>query len=550
MNQTPAKELSTSEAIFVLHANLPRLEQSLSEIGELKIQVLKKERELEEAIAQNKAALEKVFGSSPEDFQELLKGKVNGNMMTSPNDRKEFGKNGEMVPSSFEGRLTTDEECTPKVYFQKDTNSPLAIMLARPMDETMVADLLIKPKRDELIKQNILIHEELEKNNIEQNRVLREIAEGERVTKELERGISARKKLFHDFGSERPNLIARKRSLETELNHVGAQYCEMNQAVTGISPEESNTILQSIRDDLSSTQSTDAARSPLLQKFVGVLNELNLIITETTQIDLRITEITSGLQQQSRQLEALNEILKSNKQTAPLLARDNVKIMNSLNKWESRSSALESTGRDLIVAMKWGKWASRGLYEPNVSTAPLILLLFRQYCRQQVPFERLKKQNTTGVPPEIVFLRPPGAIVAGMNLSEYVAIAAKEIGYNGEDLRAAGYSTNEICASCILCVPYEEGNPLRYSASQLKQVGYRAGELKRGGYSIEEIHRLGYSLEEMKESGVSPEELRSLRYTANQMKQAGYSPSELKRGGYSDKEIRAAGYNSFQLFLF
>jgi hypothetical protein len=53
---------------------------------------------------------------------------------------------------------------------------------------------------------------------------------------------------------------------------------------------------------------------------------------------------------------------------------------------------VDATAReDLIAAMRWAQLESGGLYQPTVSSAPLVLLLFQQYCRQQVSCRPLTK---------------------------------------------------------------------------------------------------------------------------------------------------------------
>jgi hypothetical protein len=204
---------------------------------------------------------------------------------------------------------------------------------------------------------------------------------------------------------------------------------------------------------------------------------------------------------------------------------------------------LQTTGRDLIVAMRWGKWASRGLFQPNASTAPVMLLLLEQYCRQQVPFKQIRETII-----DRTILKSEG-FIAGMNLTGYYAAAAREMGYREEDLRSSGYSKEEIRgAGCVLQVRRRDDGP-RYTATQLRQLGYRAAELRAGGYSMEEIQKAHYSLREIKDCKVPVSDMRLLGYTAMEMKEVGYRARELRAGGYSMEEIRGARYSYFDLLF-
>jgi hypothetical protein len=136
---------------------MPRLEKSLSEIGELKKMIVKlnerllaKEEEVKEAISQNSSVLDQVFRGSEVALNELLAHGKEDQLIENPagqvdiaTDLGEAEKKAESVEIEME-----------RVYFERDTNSALAQLLSDPvkaqMEETMAVDLTVKPLRDAL----------------------------------------------------------------------------------------------------------------------------------------------------------------------------------------------------------------------------------------------------------------------------------------------------------------------------------------------------------------------------------------------------------------
>jgi hypothetical protein len=90
--------------------------------------------------------------------------------------------------------------------------------------------------------------------------------------------------------------------------------------------------------------------------------------------------------------------------------------------------------------MKWGKKMTRELYEPHASTAPLMLLLFQQYCRLQVPLNQFNGSEIGDHQSETstVDLHRSDTL-AGLNLVGYVAAAARS-GLRTEGAEEGGIS--------------------------------------------------------------------------------------------------------------
>jgi hypothetical protein len=122
VNQRESPKLS--DAILALHKSLPRLERSLSEIGELKEligdlreRLLKKEEEVRGAMAEHASVMEKVFGGSQEDLTALLKHKQSESEEGDEN-LSDGGKNlsdddasSDAVERQAETEKEEDEEC-------------------------------------------------------------------------------------------------------------------------------------------------------------------------------------------------------------------------------------------------------------------------------------------------------------------------------------------------------------------------------------------------------------------------------------------------------
>jgi hypothetical protein len=547
--QNNTKQPSMSEAILALYANLPHLEQSLNEIRELKERVLIKEKELQDAISQNKIALERVFAGTADDFTALLK--ANGNQTTIVDDESESHNNVNEVKM-----YPKDEDDLTRVYYQRDTNSliarELAEMTSQPMDETMAADLVIKQRRDELRKKQQVIEEKLSKTKNEQGRIESEIVEAQKAMEKLERLIEERRPTLQECEAEKDILFERKRLLETELETLGQKYCSLNEEVNGTSAEESNLRLQTIRNSVDQKEPSDKSLSPLLQKYAVVASQLNEHVAQVAQLDLKLSDL--GDKEYCRQLEEVKGKLASNRELIPMLEREQEQLTTDLKNFESEEKGLQTTVQDLIVAMKWGKSAARELYEPNPLTAPLLLLLFQQYCLLQVHSDQ---PNPTTVMSEEHLIEKSEQVFASLNLAGYVATAARKTGKSALELRESGYSPQAIKeAGYSLAEMKESGispvelKAMGYTASELKGVGYTAEELSAGDYSSTEILTAGFALEEMTvtdKSNLSTRLMRTLGYTVLQLRKEGYSAKDVRSGGYTMKEINEAGYSLWEM---
>jgi hypothetical protein len=310
-----------SDAILALHKSLPRLEKSLSEIGELKEligdlreRLLKKEEEVRGAMTDHTCVMEKVFGGSQEDLTALLnhkqsesedEGEGNENLLSdddASSDASESQLPGEETveaQAETERKKEEDEECA-KVYFEEDTSSAIALLLRDPqklaeMEETLVAEQTVKSLRDALSKRQQSIEKSLSKTRDGQDRVCREVEEGERALEELGLLIEESRQRLIDCESKKDILIERASALERELAEIGGRFRVSNEEANGVSREESNRLLCSARNAVvspSSSPSSDSApRSPLLQKYVGVATQLRQIASEMTDLD----SLMSGL---------------------------------------------------------------------------------------------------------------------------------------------------------------------------------------------------------------------------------------------------------------
>jgi hypothetical protein len=504
------KKTKLTKAIYALQTNLPHLELSLSEIGELKQKVLKKERELEEAIAENKAVLEEIYARSQDDFNELLHGDESDD--TDPLEPEDEDEATDKRMGRERNDLETEIETETKIYYQGETESAIALLMrAGVMDEAMVADMILKSSNDDLIKRQAATEEALRVHRIAQDCLRGEIAEDERVLEELQREVEERRQMFRDCEAEKVALSEKAVALETELADLEKKFCELNEQTTGSSVEESHALLQSIRRDPQQTNT----RSPILKSFAAVVREFIDSSVQMTELETRMSD--PRVEDLCRQEEEAREKLSLDRERVPSLATEEEKLLRETKACEAEASVLQTTARDLIVAMRWGKWASRGLCEPNPSTAPLLLLLFEQYCRQQVPFKRLDAREMSEAPDLSRRFDCEGRVC---DVGIYIATAARNFGYSAAELRTGGYSIQEI-----------------------QQAGYSLREMVACGFTVVDLTALGVTIDQLKGAGCSAAELKEAACSAGQLKEAGYSAAELKRGGYSIQEIQQAGYS-------
>jgi hypothetical protein len=473
-----------------------------SQVGE---KIFKKEVEVEEAIAQSNEVLKEVYESSQEDFNALMKTgigdhiKEEGRNMGDDGESKDDLDNGEGM-----AEMKTGSDGTEDRVHQRDDSSPIALSLLaelrRPRNEETVTDETIQFKRDSLKQRQTSIDRMLEIKKQEQERVRLLIKSEKDETKRTE-------------------LMTEKQTLEEELERLGQQYYERNRDDTDVSLEESHAYLKSRGDN-----------------------------TPYVQAVRKLEQIEDDLSKLSH-LRKFQPKFRDNQETATSLQNEVNKLAEEKAVCESEERELEKAPKDLITAaMKWAKWASYGLYVPDVSTATVVFLLFQQYCRQQVPFKRLEPTEKDKYNSALGRLTSPSAPV-GLNLAMCMATAAREVGYSAGELKQGGHSTEEIHGAGYSLLEMKEGNisagdlkQLGYPANELKRVGYAAGELKRGGYPIEDINAARYSLPAMKSGGFTANELKLLQYKAPALQEVGYSVRDLMDGNYSAKEICEASY--------
>jgi ribosomal protein L13E len=541
-------------AISSLHEKLPLMERHLSEISELREKLVKQEQEMSEVISESKVVLS------------LITKQCGGEASLGIPSSNEFAGEEEM---KFGAENLQSSRGKDSVIFSQSISIPL------------VADLTIKELKETWLQRQVCAKNVLTHVKNEQDCLCEEIANSERDLKLLESTIEERKASLSIYAIKQIALTEQISTLETELAALGDKYCELNQALLNQSPEASNLVLQSLRDDPNTIELLSTSSSPLLRKYVGVVSELSVIVSDMNSLCVQISEL--GVESLHREELELKKKLRSNREAIDRLVIEEERAMKDLSDCESEYIESNLQG-DLIAAMKWGQSTSGGLYSPNVSTASLILLLFQQHCRQQIPWNSLKKCPLC----EVVTadqLKRYGCSGFGLKAAGYSAVEARRAGYSvselsigvrsvysAEELLEAGYSVEEMKTGGISAKDFKA---LGYTIAQLKERGYTVQELRQAGYEIRQIRGAGFSLEELKDGGVTVHEFRSVGFTTVQLKQlqysvrelsegqanigflrcdfvqeiseAGYSLQEMREGGISANELHVLGYSASQL---
>jgi hypothetical protein len=582
---------SLRETILSIYKSLPLMEQHWSEVCEMRVRLEQKEQEMSKTISDSKNMLKmlahEILGDT---FVTSGDAKTRSGKGTNPKDPKRKRKRAREDDddddlSSIALMLLADSKIANVNTPPQTPFSTTGTTIAETLPVPMVADLTMKESKDSLMRRRSYVEDALEKTKADQDRVCQEIAECERNVKLLEGAMEERRQLISDCEVDKGLLDERRSNLRKEFEDLGSKYCEMNEALLGQSFEESRAFLESIRvaGDPSSAVNT---RSPLLQKYLGVWNEMKQTEEEMEKLLTRVTELGAEDDVARRQVLELNGDLCVTEE----------ELMREAKDCECEIHRLDMSVRDdLMAALRWGVRESGGLYQPSVSTAPLVLLLFQQYCRQQVGSRALSREKLDeGV--TLDRLRRYGCCVWGEGL--------KRAGYTASEVRSAGFSLKELqlsstadvkelhAAGCSLQEFKDAGTPVvflrgagflfleliragyslaesfPYSKKQLmQQLGYSLQELKDGGvpvgllYSVKQMKELGFSLQEMKDGGVSPGDLKYLGYSLAQLKQVGYScgdlwqiclsreeigsifsPMELQQGGLTVSQFRSRGF--------
>jgi hypothetical protein len=524
-----SKENKLSDVILALHQSLPLLKKSMSEIGELKEvigelkdRLLQKEEEIDRAITQHSAVFGEIFGLAQEDFDDLLK-QVNSLANGAKSHTKEHNEKGNCSEiGSREGESKMElqsegEEKETKIYFKGDTDSSIAKILQDPikrgeMEESMIADLTMKSLRETLTERKNSFEKALKKTSSMHDCLFREIRLAENSLRELGLVIKKKRQKFRDCEMKRRILSNKASPLERELEGIGEKFCVMNEELNGIPPEESISLLQSLKSNQSNDSNLKHVRSPLIQKYLGVANELRMIATEIADLDLQMSGLDAedqcrqeddvreklrcegdetnplfeeadetqekesralisfegdvearmsglGIDDECRQVDLVREKLRYDRDVKRwILVEERVKLSRELHECVSEEKVLNTLAEDVKAAMKWAQSETHGLYQPNVATAPVMLLLFQQYCRQQI------SSTATGAQQRL-------------HLSGFVTVdrLRRWCRASTQELCLVGFSLHEIRLAGISCL-------------ELRSLGiYTPTELHVAGYDLVEV---------------------------------------------------------------
>jgi hypothetical protein len=557
------------------------MEKELVEIFEIRERLIKKEQEVNETIAQSKLVLSLVsnqllVGDGFNQLEHLL---ASGEDETKRNIEADGKTSAIALVPVVDSKIS--QETSPLC---EGENSPFP----PPLYE-QIADLTIKHSKDSLTRKQLSLEEGLRKIKSQQ----RETVGDESDLMSLENLIEENREVLAGYQAEKATLIESRVALNEELEGLGSKYCEMNAAVNGQSTEDSNLILRSLRKHPSQLDSP----SPLLQKYVGILNSLTRTDSEMSSLCLRAEELEIESATRNERVAELKEKLKCQRESNEQFLAQEAEWSREMKECESQIHKFDVTVRgDLIAAMRWAQVESDGLYLPSASTAPVMLLLFQLYCRQQIPFAPLKKSQL-------------GDVITASRLKRYGCLlnGLREAGYGVADLHEAGFTLGEIYRTGFSVlemrdfgVSAEDMMSLGVPLPDLRIGGYSLQEVRRAGYSLQDIHaaqyslqdmrdsgvsasevlavrptttsrrrssnqfsfgggtppraysalqlsQVGYSLKELREGGVLAQELKGLRHPAHELREIGYSANELNQAGYPIHEIQAAGYSPQEL---
>jgi hypothetical protein len=490
----------------------------------MKLSTLEKNQQILKAIlfernTQNQPAISLSFRNSQEGGTQ--------NFLTERSDGKGDGEgqmsdldDDDVTEGTSDMKTNTDDTGDETVstfslesYSQGNNSSDIALLAAQLMNsraEKNVAEQTVRSTRKSLTLRKLSIVQQVNATATEQNAFTTEIAATQTLQQELETKIE-----------------------QNALKHERTE----NLYLKGTSE------LEAKRQELENV--SDSSESAILMNDINCL-ENNFSIWEKSLSSL-------GVEEQRRKLEEAKEKLRSSEERSLSFVYKAEELTREIAECETAERALDSSVQDLTIAMKWGNIASHGLYEPNPSTAPLMLLLFRLYCRLQVPFKRLSASEMSAQASTFNSLRSDPAFAA-LDLAGHVAFAAREAGYSAGDLKSGGFSAQEIKGAGYSLQEMQVGKitaaelkALGYSALELKNVGFKIKELKSGRYSVEEILKTGDFLSEFKNCSITPAELKRHGYSAKRLKEVGYSVKELILGEYPVGEICQADYNLEEL---
>jgi hypothetical protein len=192
---------------------------------------------------------------------------------------------------------------------------------------------------------------------------------------------TGKKEEFEHLVEKKAFLEETRSHFEKELSARCVQYCEMSETLLGRSFQESNLVLQSIREDRNNSSAAAAAAagsSPFLQKYAEVVKDLQRTEEEINEVTTQMSNFQ--VDETEQQITILNEKVSEFHARQLQLAEQIKELREEIGRCGSKIRTLWSPAfyEDLIAAMKWSVLESEGLYEPSRETAALVLLLYRQ----------------------------------------------------------------------------------------------------------------------------------------------------------------------------
>jgi hypothetical protein len=117
------------------------------------------------------------------------------------------------------------------------------------------------------------------------------------------------------------------------------------------------------------------------------------------------------------------------------------KLRKELKECEADERRLETLAEDLMSAMRWAQSESHGLDRASVTTAPVMLLMFQQFCRQEISAQRLKNRELGEL------------FVTADRLRRWCGCTGADLrkaGYNAQEALRGGYSVCELQEATVL----------------------------------------------------------------------------------------------------
>jgi chromosome segregation ATPase len=425
-------------AINKFNTHLPFLTEALNEINEIRRKLNDKENEIREHIKHGLAIVSVINTSDlVNKFQSTMQSLAQVSPFseeTNSNSQKETkavmgGERGCDEESEDQGkeRLKSDN-CEAKQMDQFFKQVCFTTPQEYESYDASLINSLILHQQTDLEKQFQSLQEELKHCEMRQGEVVEEIKFYEKESLRIENLISDLKRRVQTHEQEIEALRSRQTTHQTKLDELCLKYCEMAHALMGQSEEASKSALESLKI----SPPTEKPKSPILQdylKVVVLMNEVESAIHSHLQ---RIEEFgIVGLKEQFRnvmlkldELSSTRTQLKGLKQSLDeqyVLCSDQLKQLTDVRE-------------DLSDSIQWARRQTIGLYQVNLLTIPVILLLFKQYCRLELisgkDIDALAKEKITPSRMKRWNCSMSEVSKAGFDLQ-----ALKEAGYNPRDNR-------------------------------------------------------------------------------------------------------------------